>query len=67
MLMNYNMEESIKILNNKMQMELDKLNIRVLELQIEQLETKKDITNIKRILEILINKYKLYSHIINEW
>ena len=65
--MNYNMEESIKILNNKMQMELDKLNIRVLELQIEQLETKKDITNIKRILEILINKYKLYSHIINEW
>jgi hypothetical protein len=72
MLINYNMDIE-KILNNKidtyinvMQIELDKLNYIILELQIEQLQIKEDIIDIKRILKILIDKYKLYS-IVYDW
>jgi hypothetical protein len=64
-------EEEIKLLNYKLdlyiqlqQVELDKLYNSIKLLQLEHNEIKLEHKEIKRILEILINKYNLYSIIL---
>jgi hypothetical protein len=64
-------EEQLKLLNYKLdlyiqlqQVELDKLYNSIKLLQLEHNEIKLEHKEIKRILEILINKYNLYSIIL---